>query len=142
MDSVLVKEIGTKALLLGAGTLLTFWIVNAIRLVVQARGIQPLLKQFFNQLFSGRIQSAYLLTTKNYRQHVKVQDFQNFLFKELRLPLYRNMKAGGRPRIDNDQITLTVTLKTEDKKQELPLDFTFNKVNKEWRIDRIARAGN
>ena len=49
------------------------------------------------------------------------------------------MKAGGRPRIKDDQITLTVTLKTEDKKSELPLDFTFIKVENAWRIDRIAK---
>ena len=33
MDGALVKEIGTKALLIGAGALLLFWTINAIKLV-------------------------------------------------------------------------------------------------------------
>ena len=50
MDGALVKEIGTKALLLGAGGLLIFWTVNAVKLVIGARGINPLVKKFFNQI--------------------------------------------------------------------------------------------
>ena len=48
MDGALVKEIGTKALLVGATSLVIFWTVNAVRLVIGARGINPLVKKFFN----------------------------------------------------------------------------------------------
>ena len=137
MDGVLVREIGTKALLIGAGTLLLFWTVNAVKLVISARGINPLVKQFFNQIASGRIDAAYLLTTKAYRQHVSRQDFMKFL-ASLQLNKYRNLKSG-RPRIENDQIILTLKLKSEDKQNELPLDFTFLKIDKAWKIDRIAK---
>ena len=139
MDGALVKEIGTKALLAGAGTLVLFWSFNAVKLIINARGINPLIKKFFNQIAAGRFDAAYLLTSKNFRRHVKSQDFKGFLLKDLKLFLYRNMKAGGRPRIKDDQITLTVTLKTEDKKSELPLDFTFIKFENTWRIDRISK---
>ncbi len=138
MDSTLVKEIGTKALLAGAGGLLLFWTVNAVRLVLNARGINPLVKQFFNQIASGRIDAAYLLTSKAYRQHVTRQDFLKFL-ASLQLNRYRNLKSG-RPRIEDKQIILTLKLKSEDKQNELPLDFTFVKVDENWRIDRIAKA--
>ena len=138
MDGVLVKEIGTKALLIGVGTLVLFWTVNAARLVIGARGINPLVKQFFNQIASGRIDAAYLLTTKTYRQHVNRQDFLKFL-SSLQLNRYRNLKSG-RPRIEDDQIILTLKLKSEDKKNELPLDFTFTKIENNWRIDRIIKA--
>jgi len=138
MDGALVKEIGTKALLIGGGALVLFWIFNAIKLVIGARGINPLVKQFFNQIASGRIDGAYLLTTKAYKQHVNRQDFIKFL-ASLQLNRYRNLKSG-RPRIENDQIILTLNLKSEDKKAELPLDFTFIKVEKNWRIDRIAKV--
>ncbi len=138
MDGALVKEIGTKALLVGACTLALFWTINAVRLVIGARGINPLVKQFFNQIASGRIDAAYRLTTKAYRQHVNRQDFLKFL-ASLQLNRYRNLKSG-RPRIDDDQITLTLKLKSEDKKEELPLDFTFAKVDEAWRIDRIAKV--
>ena len=138
MDGALIREIGTKALLIGAGTLLVFWTVNAIRLIVGARGINPLVKQFFNQIAVGRIDAAYLLTTKSYRQHVSRQDFLKFL-GSLQLNKYRNLKSG-RPRIEDKQIILTLKLKSEDKSSELPLDFTFTKVEESWKIERIAKV--
>ena len=138
MDGVLIREIGTKALFAGAGALLLFWTVNAIKLVINARGINPLVKQFFNQIASGRIDAAYLLTSKTYRQHVNRQDFLKFL-ASLQLNKYRNLKSG-RPRIQNSQIILTLKLKSEDKKSELPLDFTFLKVDDAWKIERIVKA--
>ena len=140
MDGTLVKEIGTKALLAGAGALALFWTFNAVKLVISARGINPLVKQFFNQIASGRIDAAYLLTSKTYRQHVNRQDFLKFL-ASLQLNRYRNLKSG-RPRIKDQQITLTLKLKSEDKKSELPLDFTFTKIEENWRIDRIAKSKN
>ena len=138
MDGALVKEIGTKALLGGVGALVLFWTFNAIKLVIGARGINPLIKQFFGQIAAGRIDGAYLLTTKAYKQHVNRQDFLKFL-AGLQLNKYRNLKSG-RPRIEDNQIVLTLNLKSEDKKSELPLDFTFIKVEKNWRIDRIGRV--
>ena len=138
MDGALVREIGTKSLLVGAAALLVFWTVNAVRLVISARGINPLVKKFFNQIAEGRIDAAYLLTSKNYRQHVSRQDFLKFL-AGLQLNKYRNLKSG-RPRIEEKQIILTLKLKSEDKKNELPLDFTFRKVEESWRIDRIVQS--
>ncbi len=140
MDGALVKEIGTKSLLIGAGALLLFWTINAIKLVISARGINPLVKQFFDQIAAGRVDGAYRLTTKTYRQHVNRQDFIKFL-GGLELNRYRNLKSG-RPRIQNEQIILTLKLKSEDKQKELPLDFTFIKIEKDWRIERIAKATN
>ena len=133
-----IKEIGTKALFAGLGALLLFWTFNAVKLVISARGINPLVKQFFNQIASGRIDAAYLLTTKAYKQHVNRQDFLKFL-GSLELNRYRNLKSG-RPRIEDKQIILTLKLKSEDKQNELPLDFTFKKVEENWRIDRIVKA--
>jgi hypothetical protein len=138
MDGALVKEIGTKALLAGAAGLLIFWTVNALKLVIGARGINPLVKKFFNQIAEGRIDAAYLLTSKNYRQHVSRQDFLKFL-GSLQLNRYRNLKSG-RPRLEDQQIILTLKLKSEDKQNELPLDFTFKKIEENWRIDRIVRV--
>ncbi len=138
MDGALLKEIGTKSLLIGAGALLLFWTFNAVKLVISARGINPLVKQFFNQIAAGRIDGAYRLTTKTYRQHVNRQDFLKFL-GSLQLNRYRNLKSG-RPRIQDKQIILTLKLKSEDKQSELPLDFTFVKVDTDWRIDRIAKV--
>ena len=140
MDGALIRDIGTKALLVGASALLVFWTFNAIKLVISARGINPLIKQFFNQIASGRIDAAYRLTSKTYRQHVNRQDFLKFL-GSLQLNKYRNLKSG-RPRIEDDQILLTLNLKSEDKKDEMPLDFTFIKINKEWRIERISKQIN
>ncbi len=138
MDGALVREIGTKSLLAGGGALLLFWTINAVKLVIGARGINPLVQQFFNQIASGRIDGAYLLTTKAYRQHVNRQDFIKFL-ASLQLNRYRNLKSG-RPRIEDNQIVLTLNLKSEDKKSELPIDFTFIKIDKNWRIDRITKV--
>jgi hypothetical protein len=42
MDWGIAREIGTKALAAGAGSLLLFWTVNAVKLVLSARGINPL----------------------------------------------------------------------------------------------------
>ena len=47
MDAGLVQTIGTKALLAGAGALLLYWTISAVKLVLSARGINPLIKQFF-----------------------------------------------------------------------------------------------
>ena len=138
MDGALVKAIGIKTLLYGGGALLLFWTFNAIKLVIGARGINPLIKQFFDQIASGRIDGAYRLTTKTYKQHVNRQDFLKFL-GGLQLNKYRNLKSG-RPQIKDDQIILTLNLKSEDKTMELPLEFTFSKINKEWKINRIAKA--
>ena len=138
MDGALVKAIGIKAILYGGSALLLFWTFNAVKIVIGARGINPLVKQFFDQIASGRIDAAYRLTTKTYKQHVNRQDFLKFL-GGLQLNKYRNLKSG-RPRIEGDQIMLTLNLKSEDKKSELPLDFTFLKVNENWRIDRIAKV--
>ena len=137
MDGQLVQSIGTKALLAGAGTLLLYWTINAVKLVLNARGINPVIKQFFTQVASGRVDAAYLLTTKNYRYHVNRQQFIRFL-AGLQLNKYRNLKSG-RPRIQEDQITLTVKLKAENN-DELPLDFTFVKVEEDWKVDRIQKA--
>jgi hypothetical protein len=136
MDWGITREIGTKALAAGAGSLLLFWTVNAVKLVLNARGINPVIKQFFTQVASGRIDAAYLITTKNYRSHVNRKQFLQFL-AGLKLNKYNNLKSG-RPRIQEDQIILTVKLKAENN-EELPLDFTFVKVEDDWRIDRIQK---
>ncbi len=138
MDAALVKAIGIKALLYGSGALILFWTFNAVKLVLGARGINPLVKQFFDQIASGRIDGAYRLTTKTYKQHVNRQDFLKFL-TGLQLNKYTNLKSG-RPRIEDNQIKLTLNLKSADKTTELPLDFTFIKVDKDWRINRIAKT--
>ncbi len=138
MDAALVKAIGIKTLLYGGSALLLFWTFNAIKLVIGARGINPLVKQFFDQIASGRVDAAYRLTTKTYKQHVNRQDFLKFL-GGLQLNKYRNLKSG-RPRIEDNKIMLTLNLKSEDKTAELPLEFTFVKIEKEWRINRIAKS--
>ena len=137
MELGLVREIGSKALLAGGITLLGYWIYNAVRLVLDARGINPLIKQFFTQVAAGRIDAAYLLTTKAYRQHVNRRQFIRFL-AGLKLNKFRNLKSG-RPRIQEGDLILTVKLKSESD-EELPLDFTFTKVEEEWRIARINRV--
>ena len=137
MELGLVREIGSKALLAGGLTLLGYWIYNAVKLVLDARGINPLIKQFFTQVAAGRIDAAYLLTTKAYRQHVNRQQFIRFL-AGLKLNKFRNLKSG-RPRIQEGDLILTVKLKSESD-EELPLDFTFTKVEEEWRIARINRV--
>ncbi|MFM9105065.1 MAG: hypothetical protein ACKOPS_28605 [Cyanobium sp.] len=138
MDSALVTSIGTKALLAGGGALLLYWTITAVKLVLSARGINPLLKQFFNQIASGQVDGAYLLTTKNYRSHVNRKQFIQFL-AGLKLNRYRNLKSG-RPRLQDGQMILTVKLISEAK-EEMPLDFTFVKLDDAWRIDRIQKVG-
>ena len=137
MELGLVREIGSKALLAGGLTLLGYWIYNAVKLVLDARGINPLIKQFFTQVAAGRIDGAYLLTTKAYRQHVSRQQFIRFL-AGLKLNKFRNLKSG-RPRVQEGNLILTVKLKSEGD-EELPLDFTFTKVNDNWRIARINQV--
>jgi hypothetical protein len=139
MDWGLARDFGSKGLLAGAGALLLYWTISAVKLVLSARGINPLIKQFFTQVASGQIDGAYLLTTKNYRSHVNRQQFIRFL-AGLKLNNYRNLKSG-RPRMQEDQVMLTVKLKPDDSKDELPLDFTFIKVDEAWRIDRIQTTG-
>jgi len=136
MDWALTREIGTKALLAGAGALLLYWTISAVKLVLSARGINPLIKQFFNQIASGQVDGAYLLTTKNYRSHVNRSQFIRFL-ASLQLNRYRNLKSG-RPRIEDGVIVLTIKLKSEVN-DEMPLDFTFVKVEEQWRVDRITK---
>ena len=137
MELGLVREIGSKALLAGGLTLLGYWIYNAVKLVLDARGINPLIKQFFTQVAAGRIDAAYLLTTKAYRQHVSRQQFIRFL-AGLKLNKFRNLKSG-RPRVQEGNLILTVKLKSEGD-EELPLDFTFTKVEDNWRIARINQV--
>ena len=137
MELGLVREIGSKALLAGGLTLLGYWIYNAVKLVLDARGINPLIKQFFTQVAAGRIDGAYLLTTKAYRQHVSRQQFIRFL-ADLKLNKFRNLKSG-RPRVQEGNLILTVKLKSEGD-EELPLDFTFTKVDDNWRIARINQV--
>ncbi len=137
MELGLVRDIGSKALLAGGLTLLGYWIYNAVKLVLDARGINPLIKQFFTQVAAGRIDAAYLLTTKAYRQHVSRQQFIRFL-AGLKLNKFRNLKSG-RPRVQEGNLILTVKLKSESD-EELPLDFTFTKVEDNWRIARINQV--
>ena len=137
MELGLVREMGSKALLAGGLTLLGYWIYNAVKLVLDARGINPLIKQFFTQVAAGRIDAAYLLTTKAYRQHVSRQQFIRFL-AGLKLNKFRNLKSG-RPRVQEGNLILTVKLKSEGD-EELPLDFTFTKVDDNWRIARINQV--
>ena len=137
MELGLVREIGSIALLAGGLTLLGYWIYNAVKLVLDARGINPLIKQFFTQVAAGRIDAAYLLTTKAYRQHVSRQQFIRFL-AGLKLNKFRNLKSG-RPRVQEGNLILTVKLKSEGD-EELPLDFTFTKVDDNWRIARINQV--
>ena len=137
MELGLVRDIGSKALLAGGVTLLGYWIYNAVKLVLDARGINPLIKQFFTQVAAGRIDAAYLLTTKAYRQHVSRQQFIRFL-ADLKLNKFRNLKSG-RPRVQEGNLILTVKLKSEGD-EELPLDFTFTKLEDNWRIARINRV--
>ena len=137
MELGLVRAIGSKALLAGGVTLLGYWIYNAVKLVLDARGINPLIKQFFTQVAAGRIDAAYLLTTKAYRQHVSRQQFIRFL-ADLTLHKFRNLRSG-RPRVQEGSLLLTVKLKSEGD-EELPLDFTFTKMDDNWRIARINRV--
>ena len=136
MELGLIREVGVKSLLAGGGALLLYWTYTAVKLVLSARGINPLIKQFFTQVAAGRIDAAYLLTTKAYRQHVNRQQFIRFL-ADLKLNKFRNLKSG-RPRIQEGDVILTVKLKAENN-DELPLDFTFTKVDDNWRIARINR---
>ena len=46
MDATLVKDIGIKALLVGGAVLVSFWTFNAVKLVISARGINPLVRKF------------------------------------------------------------------------------------------------
>ena len=135
MDLGLVREIGSKALLAGGGALLLYWTVTAVKLVLSARGINPLIKQFFTQVAAGRVDAAYLLTTKNYRQHVNRQQFIRYL-AGLKLNRFSNLKSG-RPRLQEGSMILTVKLIAENK-EEMPLDFTFTKVEDNWKIERIT----
>ncbi|MBA4734142.1 MAG: hypothetical protein H2062_06765 [Synechococcus sp.] len=137
MELGLIREVGVKSLLAGGGALLLYWTYTAVKLVLSARGINPLIKQFFTQVAAGRIDAAYLLTTKAYRQHVNRQQFIRFL-ADLKLNKFRNLKSG-RPRIQEGDVILTVKLKAENN-DELPLDFTFSKVDDNWRIARINRV--
>ena len=139
MELGLVREIGSKALLAGGGALLLYWTFTAVKLVLSARGINPLIKQFFTQVAAGRIDAAYLLTTKNYRQHVNRQQFIRYL-AGLKLNRFRNLKSG-RPRLQEGNIILTVKLIAEDK-EEMPLDFTFIKMDDSWRIERIVAVNS
>ena len=139
MELGLVREIGSKALLAGGGALLLYWTFTAVKLVLSARGINPLIKQFFTQVAAGRIDAAYLLTTKNYRQHVSRQQFIRYL-AGLKLNRFRNLKSG-RPRLQEGNIILTVKLIAEDK-EEMPLDFTFIKSDDSWKIDRIVAVNS
>ena len=91
MDATLVKDIGIKALLVGGAVLVSFWTFNAVKLVISASGINPLVRKFFDQIAAGRIDAAYGLTTKTYKTHVKRQDFLKFL-ASLNLNKYRNLK--------------------------------------------------
>ena len=135
LDWSLVRSLGTKLLLAGAGALLLYWTISAVRLVISARGINPLIKQFFTKIASGQVDAAYLLTTKSYRQHANRAQFIRFL-AGLKLNKYRNLRSG-RPRIQEGMIMLSVKLKSEGG-EELPLDFTFTKVDDNWRVERIA----
>ena len=54
----------------------------------------------------------------------------------IRTHRFRNLKSG-RPRLQEGNMILTVKLIAEDK-EEMPLDFTFTKVDDNWKIDRIA----
>lgn len=135
LDWSLVRGLGSKLLLAGAGALLLYWTVSAVRLVLSARGINPLIKQFFTKVASGQVDAAYLLTTKGYRQHVNRQQFIRFL-AGLKLNRFRNLKSG-RPRMQEGNIILTVKLLAENK-EEMPLDFTFTKVEESWKIERIT----
>ena len=135
MELGLVREIGSKALLAGGGALLLYWTFTAVKLVLSARGINPLIKQFFTQVAAGRIDDAYLLTTKNYRQHVNRQQFIRYL-AGLKLNRFRNLKSG-RPRLQEGNIILTVKFIADDK-EEMPLDFTFIKTDDSWKIERIV----
>ena len=64
-----------------------------------------------------------------------------YLLKALVLTfaVIKNLKSG-RPRVQEDQIIITLNLKSEDKQDELPLDFTFAKTDNDWKIDRIAKV--
>ena len=137
MELGLIREVGVKSLLAGGGALLLYWTFTAVKLVLSARGINPLIKQFFTQVAAGRIDAAYLLTTKAYRQHVSRQQFIRFL-AGLKLNKFRNLKSG-RPRVQEGNLILTVKLKSEGD-EELPLDFTFTKVDDNWRIARINQV--
>ena len=139
MELGLVREIGSKALFAGGGALLLYWTFTAVKLVLSARGINPLIKQFFTQVAAGRIDAAYLLTTKNYRQHVNRQQFIRYL-AGLKLNRFRNLKSG-RPRLQEGNIILTVKLIAEDK-EEMPLDFTFIKSDDSWKIERIVAVNS
>ena len=139
MELGLVREIGSKALLAGGGALLLYWTFTAVKLVLSARGINPLIKQFFTQVAAGRIDAAYLLTTKNYRQHVSRQQFIRYL-AGLKLNRFRNLKSG-RPRLQEGNIILTVKLIAEDK-EEMPLDSTFIKSDDSWKIERIVAVNS
>ena len=135
MELGLIREVGVKSLLAGGGALLLYWTYTAVKLVLSARGINPLIKQFFTQVAAGRVDAAYLLTTKSYRQHVNRQQFIRFL-AGLKLNRFRNLKSG-RPRLQEGSMILTVKLIAENK-EEMPLDFTFTKVEDTWKIERIA----
>ena len=139
MELGLVREIGSKALLAGGGALLLYWTFTAVKLVLSARGINPLIKQFFTQVAAGRIDAAYLPTTENYRQHVNRKQFIRYL-AGLKLNRFRNLKSG-RPRLQEGNIILTVKLIAEDK-EEMPLDFTFIKSDDSWKIERIVAVNN
>ena len=71
MDATLVKDIGIKALLVGGAVLVSFWTFNAVKLVISARGINPLVRKFFDQIAAGRIDACLLYTSPSPRDRQK-----------------------------------------------------------------------
>jgi len=142
MDWGLLETIGTKLLWVGQRPA-SSTDVQAVKAGAQRPRINPLLKQFFTQVASGQIDGAYLLTTKNYRSHVKpARQFIRLPGRAATQQVPQTFKSG-RPRLQGQSIILHGQAEVRKPKKKLALDFHLVEVEKgPGGSERIRPAGS
>lgn len=116
--------------------LVIVWIVTAVRIVKQTKGLPQALNNFFAAIVNGKLDAAYGMTTKAYRNQVNRKDFVKFI-KKNNLKQYKTSKLAA-PMAESGFQRLNITAELNNG-PGVPLSFLWTKEGETWRVEQLVK---
>jgi hypothetical protein len=118
--------------------LVILWIVTAARIVKQTKGLPQALNNFFAAIVSGKLDAAYAMTTKAYRNQFNRKDFIKFI-KQNNLKQYKTSKLSA-PLLEGGFYRLNITAELQSG-DGVPLSFLWKQAGETWQIEQLIKVG-
>ncbi len=115
--------------------LVIVWIVTAVRIVKRTKGLPQALNNFFAAIVNGKLDAAYGMTTKAYRNQVNRKDFVKFI-KKNNLKQYKTSKLSA-PMSEGGLQRLNITAELNNG-PGVPLSFLWTQEGDTWKVEQLV----